>query len=193
MKAINAIVSPSQCAHNVEQDRYYVDHFLFNNQHTMLNSEQIQIIDNEDRCFQDYDSDCLFQDKSSSTNLIYPDVFRRTRSKKSVDENNLSTIQLYEMLKAEIQNESEKTRNVVCDESKKLKNDIIDCIKENPISTLELFSKLIIVCSLFSLLVWFIAGFAILNPFFAIFLIASSISGVVMSKIRRSDLLKVDK
>lgn len=125
-----------------------------------------------ERQFQD-----IYEQKSFPTDMDYSQY-------------GMSLTDLYELLRDEMHKEHEKTRSIVKEEVDQLKNNIIECIKDNPIATIMLFSKIIIICAIFSLTVWLTFGFSIINPLFSLMLIFSSLAGIGMSKIRRAALNK---
>lgn len=100
----------------------------------------------------------------------------------------MSIPELYECLLDAINKQHEKTRSVVKEESAEIKRELIACIKNNPIDAVDFFSKIILIFASFSLCVWGIIGFAIINPLFSITLIICSISTILMAKIKRSKI-----
>lgn len=82
----------------------------------------------------------------------------------------------------EIKKQHETTRKTVEYETEKIKNDLISYIKANPVSTLDLFSKWGLLFGMFCLVVQAISGILIMNPWFCLLIIFSSLSTIVMCK-----------
>ena len=97
----------------------------------------------------------------------------------------MSVYEVYRLLVKKIEEQHEMTRKTVREESKQLRADILQSVKANPIATVDLISKLLLVSSVFALAVHVVSGFTIINPWFSMLMFAISVAGIGMAKIRR--------
>lgn len=96
----------------------------------------------------------------------------------------MSITEMYQLIKHQLEQQHEETITVVKRESSNSKQEIIECVRNNPVATVELFSKLSLIFALLSLGVYGVIGFQIVNPLFALLIFLSSLSGILMAKIR---------
>lgn len=129
----------------------------------------------------------ISQTEKWPSQIVQPTLFKPSSPRNAPFFKEEMTInELYELLLEELQKQHQKTRLTMKEESMKLRKDLIDYIRGNPIATVDLFSKIVLICALFTLAVWGISGFSIINPLFSIFLIVFSGTGIALARIKRA-------